>query len=131
MASILVIDDDKQVRTLLRRILEQEGYHVVEAHDGRQGIHYCRERPIDVVITDIFMDHQEGLETIRVLHRDFPQIKVIAITGGTGDRNFLEDAIAFGAEWVFTKPLALDQVLAAVREAFARASAPTEHPSPR
>ncbi len=121
MASILVIDDDEQVRTFLRRSLKQEGYHVVDARDGRQGIHYCRERPIDVVITDIFMDQQEGLETIRVLHRDFPQIKVIAITGGTGDRDFLEDAKAFGAEWVFTKPLVLDQVLAAVREAFARA----------
>jgi CheY-like chemotaxis protein len=121
MASLLVIDDDSQVRTLLRYILEREGYHVVEARDGRQGLQYCRQLPIDVVITDIFMDQQEGLGTILALRREFPHIKVIAITGGTGDRDFLEDAKAFGAEWTFTKPLALDRFLAAVREAFAQA----------
>jgi CheY-like chemotaxis protein len=129
MASILVIDDEVPIRTFLRRVLEQEGYRVVEASDGRRGVQCCREMPIDVVITDIFMDQQEGLESILVLHREFPQIKVIAITGGTGDRDFLEDAQAFGAEWVFTKPLALDSVLAAVREASARLLAPAVHSS--
>jgi CheY-like chemotaxis protein len=129
MASILVIDDEVPIRTFLRRVLEQEGYRVVEASDGRRGVQCCREMPIDVVITDIFMDQHEGLESILVLHREFPQIKVIAITGGTGDRDFLEDAQAFGAEWVFTKPLALDSVLAAVREASARLLATAEHSS--
>jgi CheY-like chemotaxis protein len=120
MASLLVIDDEEQVRTLLRRVLEQEGYHVVEARDGREGVQSCREMPIDV-ITNILMDQQDGLATIRVLHRECPQVKVIAITGGRGDLDFLEDAKAFGAEWAFTKPLVLKQFLAAVREAVARA----------
>jgi CheY-like chemotaxis protein len=118
MGSILVIDDDGQVRILLRRLLEEEGHHVVEARDGRQGIQYCRQLPIDMVITDIFMDRQEGLSTILTLRREFPQIKVMAITGGTGDRDFLEAAKAFGAKWTFTKPLPLDRFLAAVRDAF-------------
>ena len=83
MASILVIDDDKQVRTLLRRVLEQEGYRgssklVMAVKASAVAV----EMPIDVVITDIFMDQQEELATIRVLHREFPEIKVIAITGG-------------------------------------------------
>jgi len=70
MARILLIDDDDQVRGAIRRILERAGYTVVDAPDGAAGIRAQREQPADVIITDIFMPQQDGIETIRQLRRE-------------------------------------------------------------
>ena len=91
MARILIIDDDEQVRRYLRKILEAQGHEVVAASDGKLGIELCREEPTDLIITDIFMPEKEGLETIGELRRDYPDVKIIAISGGgrTGNLDFL------------------------------------------
>lgn len=83
MARILVIDDDGDVRSLLRMQLEAEGHEVRAARDGAEGIALQRQFDSHIVITDIFMPEKEGIETIRELKEQFPAVKVIAISGGS------------------------------------------------
>ena len=87
MARILIIDDDVQVLAMLEQTLEQEGYEIVTAANGKEGVRLYREDPsdliiTDLIITDLIMPEKEGLETIMELKRDFPDVKIIAISGG-------------------------------------------------
>jgi CheY-like chemotaxis protein len=118
MLRILIIDDEDQFRSMLRRVLERASYEVVEAQDGNEGIQRCREAPMDLIITDILMPGKEGLETIMDLRREFPQVKIIAISGGgrTGDLNFLEFAKRLGAQSTLQKPCGQEELLDAVQE---------------
>ncbi len=117
MASILVIDDQEQVRTFLRFALERNGHTILEAKDGREGLETYRATPTDLVIMDIIMPDTDGLEATYVLTRDFPGAKIIAITGQQGNRNFLDVAKLFGAHGTLEKPFTVDQLLEAVTEA--------------
>ena len=83
MARIIVIDDDGDVRALLRMQLEAQGHEVRSARDGAEGLALQQEFDSQVVITDIFMPEKEGIETIRELKERFPAVKVIAISGGS------------------------------------------------
>ncbi|MDY6987588.1 MAG: response regulator [Thermodesulfobacteriota bacterium] len=117
-ARILVVDDDVQIREMLRQLLERAGYEVAEAPDGRQGIRLYRQEPADLVITDIIMPEKEGLETIRELRRDFPDVKILAISGGgrvLADE-YLRLAKQFGAERTLAKPFDQKELLEAVHE---------------
>lgn len=118
MKRILVIEDDDQIRLLLRKILEKAGYQVTEAQDGYVGLRLFRSQPADLVITDIFMPEKEGLGTIRELKRDFPGVKIIAISGGglTGNLSFLQVAGAMGAQRTIVKPFDYMEILTAVKE---------------
>ncbi|MDM8552269.1 response regulator [Desulfobacterales bacterium HSG2] len=119
MKRILVIDDEEQVRSMLRMTLEDAGYEVEDAPDGDMGVRLFREKPTDVIITDILMPEKEGIETILELRRDFPGIKIIAISGGGRFRSpntFLTMAEHFGASRIFSKPLRQRELLSAVRE---------------
>ncbi len=82
MVSVLVIDDDTQVRTFLRDVLEAEGYEVRDAANGKVGVKAYRQQSADLVLCDIFMPEKEGLQTIRELHDEFGNVKIVAITGG-------------------------------------------------
>jgi DNA-binding NtrC family response regulator len=82
MASIMVIDDDIQVRTILREMLEGDGHEVREAGNGSDGIKAFRKRSADLVLCDIFMPEKEGLQTIREMHDEFGRVKIVAMTGG-------------------------------------------------
>ena len=114
----MVIDDDEGVRDLLREVLIQKGHEVVEASDGRSGTALYRETPCDLVITDIFMPEQEGLETIRELRREFPGIKIIAVSGGPAQGfDALYAARKLGALRTLTKPFDLGAFVGAVQEA--------------
>ena len=118
MARILIIDDEDIVRSMLRQMLERSGYDVMDAPNGRVGVRLYREAPADIVITDIFMDDKEGLETITELRRDFPSVKIIAISGGNRFDNFdgLSIAQQLGAQRTFSKPFSRDVILAAIQE---------------
>jgi DNA-binding NtrC family response regulator len=115
MASILIIDDEESVRALLRFALETAGYEVVEAANGRQGIERYRERPTDLVITDIAMPELNGLDMILELMHEFLHTKVIAISGVGGEQNVLDAAKVLGARQTFQKPFSIPQLLGAVR----------------
>ena len=118
MAKILIIDDEEQVRLYLRSILEPEGHEVVEAPDGKVGLQLYREEPVDLIITDVFMPEKEGLETIRELRSEYPEVKIIAISGGgrTGNLDFLPLAKTFGALRTLAKPFDRQEMLDAVQE---------------
>ena len=117
MSRILIIEDDPGVRDLLRELLVRDGHEVVEAADGRAGIRLYREQGADLAITDIVMPEQEGLETIRQLRAEFPDVKIIAISGELMD-DFDPLAVAkkLGALRTFAKPFDLNGFLSEVRE---------------
>ena len=110
---ILVIDDDHLVRYALSKILSSNGYEVVTASDGRRGMVVLREEHPDVVITDIIMPEQEGIDTIIQIQRERPGVKIIAISGGGRIRNidFLDMAQSLGANEVLAKPFEVDELL--------------------
>jgi CheY-like chemotaxis protein len=118
MPSILVVDDEDQVRQLIRQTLEQAGYHVTEARHGKEALKQYRLAPADLVIMDILMPEQDGLETTVTLLREFPNVKVIAITGGSdmiGILNFLDVAKMLGAHSTLQKPFEIKALLDAVQ----------------
>ncbi len=116
MARILVIEDDEQVREVLRKMLEGAGYDVEDAPDGVEGVQTYKEDPADLVITDLFMPEKDGVETIRELQRDYPDVKVIAITGVRGSFSRIPAADNLGAKRTFVKPFSSKEMLEAVEE---------------
>jgi len=110
---ILVIDDDHLVRYALSKVLSSNGYEVVTASDSRRGMVVLREEHPDVVITDIIMPEQEGIDTIIQIRRERPGVKIIAISGGGRIRNidFLDMAQSLGANDVLAKPFEVDELL--------------------
>jgi CheY-like chemotaxis protein len=121
MSRILVVDDDDAFRSMLRRTLQRLEHHVIEAADGEEAIEKLAAGIFDLVITDIIMPNVEGIETIRTLRRTYPDLKVIAMSGGGRASNevYLNVAKAFGAFRVLSKPFTNDQLLAAINEALA------------
>ena len=111
---ILVIDDEEPIRQLLREALEGAGYQVWEASTGIEGVRQVCEQSIDLVITDILMPDMDGLETVRMLHRDFPNVRIIAISGGGKDPDYCAVAKILGAHETLTKPFELQQLIDAV-----------------
>jgi CheY-like chemotaxis protein len=110
---ILVIDDDQLVRYTISKILENAGHQVVVAEDGMRGFAlFEREHP-DVVITDLIMPEQEGIETIIRIKRQRPEVRVIAISGGgrLGNLDALGMAQRLGADDVIAKPFAAAELV--------------------
>ena len=126
MAVVLVIEDDDHLRCLLRAVLERAGHTVEDAPNGAAGLRRFSTHPADVVVTDIIMPEKEGLETIIELKRDYPHVKIIAISGGGAalDAQYLPSAKALGADRTLEKPFEPREVIEAVggllREASAR-----------
>jgi two-component system response regulator (stage 0 sporulation protein F) len=116
MATILVIDDEQSIRGLLKEVLEKEGYRVLEASDGREGLAMYQKHPADLVIMDLLMPDTDGLEATLQLTREYVDAKVIAMTGAQGDLNFLNVAKLFGARRAFEKPFDINALVNAVKE---------------
>ncbi|MDY0187499.1 MAG: response regulator [Syntrophus sp. (in: bacteria)] len=118
MPQILIVEDDDELRTVLKEVLEQEGYGVVEASDGRAAMEMQRLTGADLVITDLIMPEMDGIETIMALRKGFPWVKIIAMSGGhrAGPRAFLNLAKALGAHRTLHKPFVFQDMLEAVDE---------------
>lgn len=131
MARIIVIDDHYAMRQTIREVLEDQGHEVLEAPDGEAGIHLQRRSRADLVITDIFMPHKEGMSTIRELSSEFPELPVVAMSGGSRDltapEGFIDLARRFGATATLTKPFKIADLLAVVALALADES---KNPAP-
>lgn len=122
MAKVLLVEDDVQVRDMLGETLTQEGHEVLEAGNGKEAITSYREHQPDVVITDIIMPEQDGVETIHILRREFPNAKIIAISGGSANIRgdyLLGTADALGAVKTFNKPVDVGALLDAVDDVVA------------
>lgn len=115
---ILIIDDDEQIRLILQQIMEWAGYEVTLAENGKVAMEVQRKTPADLVITDLIMPEQEGLETISQLKQECPELKIIAVSGGgrIGPDAYLPAALELGADRVFSKPFEIESVLEAVKE---------------
>lgn len=117
MPSVLVVDDDEQIRSLIRMTLEKAGYQVFEGQSGQEALQHFRVTPTDLVMMDILMPDKDGLESIMEMRREFPKVRIIAMTGGSdkiGILNFLDVAKMLGARRTLCKPFELKDLLEAV-----------------
>lgn len=114
---ILLIDDEENFRCVIKQILVNAGFEVVEACNGAEGIQYFYEKPADMIITDIIMPEKEGIETIIELKKAFPDVKLIAMSGGGwyGTDIDFDMAQKLGAK-TLDKPFALQELLDVVHE---------------
>jgi PAS domain S-box-containing protein len=113
-ATILVVDDEPGIRQLFEQLLVGEGYEVLSATNGAEALQIVRERHLDLVITDLVMPESEGIETIRAIRSEQPNLKVIA-TSGAFEGQFLRAAGLLGARATLLKPIGRDQLLSTVR----------------
>lgn len=112
---ILVIDDDGVTRLVLGAALRDAGYDVEEVGDGDEGLAAFRRRPADLVITDLVMPQQGGLETVRELRRTDPTVRILVVSGVTGaSAEHLRTAVRLGADRVLPKPINVVELLAMV-----------------
>jgi CheY-like chemotaxis protein len=120
MPSVLIVDDEAQIRQLIRTTFEEAGYRVSEASNGKEALAQYRLAPTDVVITDILMPDQDGLECITTLRRESPNVKIIAITGDSnmiGVLDFLDVAKMLGADGTLQKPFEMKALVEAAESA--------------
>jgi DNA-binding response OmpR family regulator len=107
---VLVIDDDGVTRLVL-----DAGYDVEDVGDGDEGLAAFRRRPADLVITDLVMPQQGGLETVRELRKADPTVRILVVSGVTGaSAEHLRTAVRLGADRVLPKPVNIGELLTMV-----------------
>ena len=116
MARILVVDDEAMLRGVVRKMLERNGHEVFDAADGALGIEAYRRLLTDIVLTDIVMPNKDGIQLIIELKKEFPNVRLIAMSGGarTSERDFLEVAKQYGVRQVLQKPFSRAELETAV-----------------
>lgn len=121
MAQVVVIEDEELLRRALIEVLELEGHTVRGAADGRLGLELLEQQPAALVVTDLFMPEMDGVELMRTVRKQFPGIKIVAISGGAydGQVQLLEVASGLGAAAVLKKPFELDELVCAVNNVLA------------
>ena len=112
---ILIVDDEPEVRKVLRAMLQSNGYEVLEAADGAEVGELLGSGVIHVLITDLVMPEREGIETIMAARRDHPDLKIIAMSGAAGG-SYLKRAKGLGADATLAKPLRSHTVLQTVQQ---------------
>lgn len=110
---VLVVDDEPAIRSLLTEILNDSGFETITAQDGRQARELLRQNPVDLIITDLAMEGEEGIELIRALRKEYPRVKIIAISGTFGV-DVLAAARALGADTTLTKPVSQATLLRSI-----------------
>ncbi len=109
--TILVVDDEEHIRLLLRRILENAGYSVVTANNGREALEKLTDS-IDLVLLDIKMPEMDGFQTLNLM-RDRSDVPVMMVTG-VGEVASASDALVFGADDYIRKPFKTGELLARI-----------------
>jgi two-component system chemotaxis response regulator CheY len=114
---VLVVDDEPDIRTIVRMVLEKGGYYVVEAEDGGQAIQRLNEGEhplvIDVIITDIRMPNINGIEAIEYFQREYPSVPLIALTGFP-DLELATQLMKRGISDYLVKPVDREKLMSAV-----------------
>ncbi|NQU47558.1 MAG: response regulator [Planctomycetes bacterium] len=111
--TLLIVEDEELVRSMLRDKFEQSGYAVLEAEDGREGQNLLEDQTVDLVISDLIMPRQDGLELLMAMRAEWPDVPLIAITAPS-NQLYLEVAGRLGAARTFEKPLDLKKLEDAV-----------------
>jgi CheY-like chemotaxis protein len=114
MPRVLVIEDDDNIRMLIRKALERGGHQVLEAANGFEGIAVFKFGKIDLVVTDLVMPGQEGVTTIQQVRKLDPDVPIIAISGSHDTDAPLQDAMHRGANMRLAKPFSFQDLVAAV-----------------
>jgi len=132
MGSILIIDDEQDIRDALLMVLESVGHDVKVASNGDEAVELQRREPADLIITDIIMPGKDGVDTIKEIRQEFPGTRIIAISGGGGVKSadyvpqaitttaYLAAAKQAGADMVITKPFERKDLIQAVADMFGR-----------
>jgi CheY-like chemotaxis protein len=123
-ASILIVDDEADLRDLVIRVLEQAGYQATGAADGNQATRAVANGHFDVVITDLIMPERDGIQVINELRRKFPDVKIIAMSGGghISREQYLRIAKGMGAHAQLEKPFTNEQLLTTIQSVLAASS---------
>lgn len=118
MAGILIVEDDKDLREMLKISLLKRKYTVMEASDGKEAILRFKSAVTDLVITDLIMPDEDGLKVIMKIRELKRDIKIIAISGGgkVGPGNYLNVARALGADEVLPKPFSMNEIISRIDE---------------
>ncbi|MGV3757607.1 MAG: response regulator transcription factor [Verrucomicrobiota bacterium] len=113
MPRILVIDDNDAFRTTICLWLKHHGYEVTQAANGKEGMEMLAKSAPDIILTDILMPEQDGLETIQAVRKQHPDLRIVAMSGGMldGRVDFLPIAAKFGADHVMPKPFSGSELL--------------------
>jgi DNA-binding response OmpR family regulator len=116
MRGILIVEDDTDLREMLRDLLVKRKYSVFEASNGKEAISKFKPAITSLVITDIIMPDEDGLKVIMKIRELKPAIKIIAISGGgkAGPGNYLNLAKALGADEIFSKPFSVNVLLSKI-----------------
>ena len=115
MATILLVEDKRTVRHLLRAILEEAGHGVIEACDGADALAQYQSHRTDLILADLMMPRKDGLAFITEVQRMFPHAKIAAMTGGDGTLAHADEARMLGVSSVLRKPLDLDELLEVIQ----------------
>ncbi len=116
MSDILIIDDEQGIRTVLKDILEDEGYHTFLAEDGFQGLKILENEPVDLVILDVWLPNMGGIDVLRRIKESWPDVEVIVISGHASIKVAVQ-AVKMGAFDFLEKPLSLDRTITVVENA--------------
>ncbi|RMH08386.1 MAG: response regulator [Nitrospirae bacterium] len=118
MASILLIEDDEQLRRLLREVLERAGYQIREAPNGQEGIRSYRMQPADLIICDLAMPGKGGIQTLQELLPEFPSLKAIMMSGFTQQFGATSRVLTsqLGVSCILAKPFDLSHMLELVEQ---------------
>ena len=118
MARILVLDDDRDFLETLVETLASQGHEVYSSANGRQSLSLINGKSIELMITDIAMPEQEGLQTILEARKFYPSLKIIAMSGGGRlvSKDYLKVAAKTGADLVLAKPFSAHEIQEAVKK---------------
>jgi len=113
---VLVVEDDRELRELLRRMLEHSGFATVAASNGRKALHYLSAEPVALLITDMVMPDMDGIELLRVLQTERPELPVIALSGVENFNEYHRIAMHLGARAALRKPVTRADLTSAVNK---------------
>lgn len=121
MIRVLLVDDDESLRKMLKLSLVRMGHVVDEAGTGTEALRLCETEPPDLVVTDIIMPDKEGLETIVTIRQLYPELRIIAMSGGgrANSIDYLKIARRLGAMHTLEKPFSYEQLNAAINQVMA------------
>lgn len=117
--SVLIVDDEKVIRSVLSKIVKREGFTVIEAANGKEALAKMSQNPADFIITDIMMPELDGMELLVQVKKDYPNVRVAVITGHPGSFT-PEEVIASGADHYILKPFKSEQICRAMQEMASR-----------
>jgi CheY-like chemotaxis protein len=118
MPGILIVEDNQELREILKESLNRKRFTVQEAENGKDAIIHFKPGVTDLVITDLIMPEEDGLKVIMKLREIKPSIKVIAISGGgkAGPASYLNLAKALGADAIYSKPFSVNEMIEKIEE---------------